>query len=242
MGLKIGDWVKVERGGDVIPKVAEVVEDAEHPRGNKDVRLPDAVPGVRKRRGARGGRGGLSLRECRLPCTAAWHCRALGQPRGDEYRGAGRSVSVRTDYAARLVKSVADLYSLNEEDLASLKQDVERNGIKKQQRAFGPVEIKKLLKEIENSKHAGLARVLMGLSIRFVGERTAELLAQEFGSMDAIMDAERRRTGTRGRNRAADFTGDYGLFRAAGQSGADRAPEGCRRKDDRGEEAADQHN
>ncbi|MFP5250636.1 MAG: helix-hairpin-helix domain-containing protein, partial [Acidobacteriota bacterium] len=45
--------------------------------------------------------------------------------------------------------------------------------------------------EIEQSKKAGLARVLMGLGIRFVGERTAELLAQEFGSMDAIMAAGR---------------------------------------------------
>jgi DNA ligase (NAD+) len=47
-----------------------------------------------------------------------------------------------------------------------------------------------LLSQIENSKHAGLARVLMGLGIRFVGERTAELLAQEFGSIDAVMDAD----------------------------------------------------
>ena len=71
MGLKIGDWVKVERGGDVIPKVAEIVEDAEHPRGKKTFRFSHALPGVRQRRGARRGRGGLPLRECRLPCQAA---------------------------------------------------------------------------------------------------------------------------------------------------------------------------
>jgi len=46
-----------------------------------------------------------------------------------------------------------------------------------------------LLTEIKNSKKAGLARVLMGLGIRYVGERTAELVAQEFGSIDAIMSA-----------------------------------------------------
>jgi DNA ligase (NAD+) len=46
-----------------------------------------------------------------------------------------------------------------------------------------------LLKQIERSKTAGLARVLMGMGIRFVGERTAEEVAQEFGSMDAIMNA-----------------------------------------------------
>jgi len=54
---------------------------------------------------------------------------------------------------------------------------------------FAEKSARALLAEIEGSKKAGLARVLMGLGIRFVGERTAELLAQEFGSMDALMAA-----------------------------------------------------
>ena len=77
-----------------------------------------------------------------------------------------------------LVKSVADLYSLKEEQLLGLERFAEKSA-------------RTLLAEIERSKKAGLARVLMGLGIRFVGERTAELLAQEFGSMDAIMAASR---------------------------------------------------
>ena len=44
MGLRIGDWVKVERGGDVIPKVAEIVEDAEHPRGTQKFVFPTECP------------------------------------------------------------------------------------------------------------------------------------------------------------------------------------------------------
>ena len=77
-----------------------------------------------------------------------------------------------------LVKSVADLYSLTEEQLVGLERFAEKSA-------------RTLLAEIKRSKRAGLARVLMGLGIRFVGERTAELLAQEFGSMDAIMEASR---------------------------------------------------
>src|SRR5208337_3541023 len=44
LGLKIGDYVKVERGGDVIPKVAEVIEDAEHPRGTREFVYPANCP------------------------------------------------------------------------------------------------------------------------------------------------------------------------------------------------------
>ncbi len=188
MGLKIGDFVKVERGGDVIPKVAAIVEDAEHPRGRKAFAFPTNCPVcgsavVREE-------GEADYRCVNVDCPALLH--------GTVEHWASRGVmnieglgeaSVYELTRQQVVKSVADLYSLNEDTLASLKQEVERNGVKKEQRVFGPVEIKNLLKEIENSKHAGLARVLMGLSIRFVGERTAELLAQEFGSMDAIVNA-----------------------------------------------------
>jgi DNA ligase (NAD+) len=73
----------------------------------------------------------------------------------------------------QLVKSVADLYTLTEEQLTSLDRFAEKSA-------------RALLAEIENSKRAGLARVLMGLGIRFVGERTAELLAEEFGSIKAL--------------------------------------------------------
>src|SRR6185437_4284211 len=67
-------------------------------------------------------------------------------------------------------------YSLTEEQLVDLERFAEKSA-------------RTLLHEIQRSKKADLARVLMGLGIRFVGERTAELLAQEFGSIDALMAA-----------------------------------------------------
>jgi DNA ligase (NAD+) len=75
-----------------------------------------------------------------------------------------------------LVRSVADLYSLTEEQLTGLDRFAEKSA-------------RALLGEIEGSKLSGLARVLMGLGIRFVGQRTAELLAEEFGSMEAFKAA-----------------------------------------------------
>jgi DNA ligase (NAD+) len=188
MGLRIGDWVKVERGGDVIPKVAGIVEDAEHPRGTHRFEYPTVCPvcgnpAVREE-------GEADYRCVNVDCPALirgtlehWGSRGVMN-----IEGLGEaSVAALTESGT--VRSVAQLYSLTEEKLAELKQEVERNGVKKEQRVFGPVEIKKLLDQIKKSKEAGLARVLMGLSIRFIGERTAETLAQEFGDIEAIKDA-----------------------------------------------------
>jgi DNA ligase (NAD+) len=75
-----------------------------------------------------------------------------------------------------LVKSIADLYSITADQLLSLER-------------VGQKSADNLLQEIANSKRAGLDRVLYGLGIRFVGHRTAQLLAEEFGSMEALMAA-----------------------------------------------------
>jgi DNA ligase (NAD+) len=74
------------------------------------------------------------------------------------------------------VKDVADIYSLTQEKLLSLER-------------VGDKSAANLLREIENSKKLPLERVILGLGIRFVGERTAELLAEHFGSIDALMSA-----------------------------------------------------
>jgi DNA ligase (NAD+) len=75
-----------------------------------------------------------------------------------------------------LIHTIADLYRLKREQLISLERVGEKTA-------------DALLAEIERSKNAGLARVLLGLGIRFVGERTGQLLAQRFGSMKALREA-----------------------------------------------------
>jgi DNA ligase (NAD+) len=175
LGLLLGDWVKVERGGDVIPKVAEVIADKEHPRGNRRFSFPSDCP------------------ECHNPVVRAegevdWRCVNADCPaklRESLLHFGSRGVmnieglgdaAVQQLLDRGLVTSVADLYSLSEEQLVGLER-------------FAQKSARTLLAEIEESKQAGLARVLMGLGIRYVGERTAELLAQEFGSIDAVMVA-----------------------------------------------------
>jgi DNA ligase (NAD+) len=194
LGLLIGDYVKVERGGDVIPKVVEVVEDKEHPRGHKKYAFPTHCPDcgseiVRTE-------GEVDYRCVNVDCPA----RLLGSllhfaSRGVmNIEGLGEAVVAQL-LEHKLVRSIADLYSLTGEQLAQLQHEVvtrdKKTGERKTrtQALVGPKERKDLLDEIEASKEAPLNRLLYGLGIRFVGERTAQLLAEEFGSMEALMNA-----------------------------------------------------
>jgi DNA ligase (NAD+) len=172
MGLLIGDWVNVERGGDVIPKVAGVVEDAEHPRGTRRFVYPTHCPEcgnpvVRQE-------GEVDYRCVNADCPAKLRETLLhfGSRGVMNIEGLGEA-AVAQLMERGLVRRVADLYKLTEEQLTDLDR-------------FGEKSARTLLEEIERSKKAGLARVIMGLGIRFVGERTAELLAQEFGSIEAL--------------------------------------------------------
>jgi DNA ligase (NAD+) len=166
----------VERGGDVIPKVVKVVEDADHPRGRKHFHMPEHCPVC-------GGNVVRTEGEADHRCVNA-NCPAKLQ--GTILHFASRHVmnidglgdALVNQLSERgLVKNVADLYKLTKSDLLSL----ERMGDKSAQN---------ILNEIGASKKCPLERVIFGLGIRFVGERTAQFLAEHFGSLDAIMKAD----------------------------------------------------
>jgi len=219
LGVRLGDFVQVERGGDVIPKIVAVVEDAAHPRGTQEIVFPADCPAcgsalVR-------AEGEVDWRCINLSCPArlreelrhfgargvmnieglgdAMVAQLLGQKAVDAAEGmseeaeAVEAAEVAAEPTHRdgtamngapgseaggrvSVHTIADLYTLTMEQLLEL----DRVGEKSAQA---------LLDEIERSKQAGLARVLLGLGIRFVGERTAGLLAAHFGSIDALMAA-----------------------------------------------------
>ena len=175
LGVKIGDWVEVERGGDVIPKVVKVVEDKDHPRGHKQFHMPEHCPVC-------GGNVVRTEGEADHRCVNA-NCPAKLQ--GTILHFASRHVmdidglgeALVTQLTERgMVKNIADLYRLTKDDLLTL----ERMGDKSAENVLG---------EIEESKKLPLERVIYGLGIRFVGERTAQFLAEHFGSLDAIMKA-----------------------------------------------------
>jgi DNA ligase (NAD+) len=175
MGLKIGDWVRVERGGDVIPKVAEVVEDNDHPRGNRKFAYPSNCPECGNAVVREEGEADWRCVNADCPAKLRESLLHFGSRGVMNIEGLG-DAAVAQLLERGLVKSVADLYSLTVEQLAGLERFAEKSA-------------QALWSEIQESKNAGLARVIMGLGIRFVGERTAELLAQEFGSIEALMAA-----------------------------------------------------
>jgi DNA ligase (NAD+) len=172
LGVEIGDTVLIERSGDVIPKVVRVLEQAAH---RKPFRVPKHCPVC----------GGDVVRE---PGEVASRCINTNCPaklkqsilhfaaRGVmDIDGMGEAL-VDQLVDGGLVRSVGDIYSLTLDRLLAL----ERMGQKSAQ---------KILDNIERSKARPLPRVLNGLGIPFVGERTAQILADTFGNIDDIADA-----------------------------------------------------
>jgi DNA ligase (NAD+) len=175
LGVKIGDWVEVERGGDVIPKVTRVVEDKDHPRGHKLFHMPEKCP-VCDTKVVR-TEGEVDYRCVNANCPAKLRETILHFASRGVMNIDGMGEALVNQLSDRgLVKNVADIYKLTKADLLAL----ERMGGKSAQN---------VLDEIEASKKLPLERVIYGLGMRFVGERTAQFLAEHFGSMDALMNA-----------------------------------------------------
>ena len=173
LGVQIGDEVLVERSGDVIPKVVRVTREGET---RQPFQMPKHCPVC----------GGNIVRE---EDEAASRCVNTNCPaRLKESIGhfAARPVMnidgmgdalIEQLVDRGLVKSVSDIYDLTLEQLV----DLERMGKKSAEN---------VLRNIDKSRQNPLPRVLVGLGIRFVGVRTAVLLAEAFGSLDAIAQAD----------------------------------------------------
>jgi DNA ligase (NAD+) len=175
LGVKIGDWVEVERGGDVIPKVIRVVEDKDHPRGHRQFQMPEKCPecGTQVVR----SEGEVDYRCVNANCPAKLRETILHFASRGVMNIDGMGDALVNQLTARgLVGNVADIYKLTKADLLSL----ERMGDKSTQN---------VLEEIQASKKLPLERVIYGLGIRFVGERTAQFLAEHFGTIEALMNA-----------------------------------------------------
>jgi DNA ligase (NAD+) len=175
--IRIGDTVKVERAGDVIPAIAERVPVPGEQRSTRFC-MPNHCPVC----GSSVGREGAYFY-----CTGQLVCGAqlkgaiehFASKQALNIEGLGKK-TVAQLVDERLVRSLADLYRLTKADLVALEGFAERSA-------------SLLLESIAGSKTVSLDRFLMGLGIRQVGQHIAKVLAREFGSLDEIMSADRER-------------------------------------------------
>ena len=172
LGLQIGDTVLIERAGEVIPHVLKVVKEG---KNRKPFRMPKHCPECGS--AIHHVEGEVAYRCVNAACPEkrkesllhfagrhAMNIDGLGDKIVDQLVDKG------------LVKDVADLYLLKEEAVAGLERMAEKSA-------------QNLLEEIEASKKNSLARLIYALGIQFVGERTGQLLAEHFSSLEELADA-----------------------------------------------------
>jgi DNA ligase (NAD+) len=169
LGLQIGDTVLIERAGEVIPHVLKVVKEG---KNRKPFRMPKHCPECGST--IHHVEGEVAYRCVNAACPAkrkesilhfagrhAMNIDGLGDKIVDQLVDKG------------LVKDVADLYALKEDEVAGLERMAEKSA-------------QNLLEEIEASKKNSLARLIYALGIQFVGERTGQLLAEHFSSLEEL--------------------------------------------------------
>ena len=174
LGLQIGDTVIVERSGDVIPKVVRVKELGSHRR---EFAMPKECPVCRGHVVREDGEAASRCINVNCPARLKESIRHFASRHVMAIDGMGDAL-IEQLVDAGLVKGVADLYRLSEADLEALER-------------MGPKSAQNVCMNIRRSKLMPMPRVIGALGIRFVGERTAQLLAEHFGSLDLIANATR---------------------------------------------------
>ena len=172
--VRVGDAVLIERAGDVIPYVVQVVM-ARRPPDSEPFTFPERCPVCKHA-------------AVRIPGEAYWRCpnsacpaqlkerlRHFGSRRAMDIEHLGEAV-IEQLVERRLVGNFADLYRLAVDDLVELERLAEKSA-------------HNLVAAIQGSKDRGLARLVNALGIRMVGERVAGLLANHFGSMTSLREA-----------------------------------------------------
>jgi DNA ligase (NAD+) len=185
--IREGDWVTVEKAGDVIPRVIGPVL-SKRTADSAPWAMPTACP-----------RCGSQLH--RAEGEAVWRCENTSCPaklqRGLEHyasRGAMNIDGLGESLIAQLidiglVRDYADLYALTADQLAHLTSTSLRGDGKEIQRRFGEKNAAKVVSQIDRSRSNELWRLIFGLGIRHIGERAAQVLAQAFWSIEALRGA-----------------------------------------------------
>jgi DNA ligase (NAD+) len=170
--VRIGDTIMVEKGGDIIPKVVDVLE---HTKGSKPFEVPERCPVCDEPLHRFEGEVAIRCINQGCPAIVLQSITHFGGRKAMDIEGLGWQ-TVDALLKAGLITDYASIYELTEEQVAQLERKGEKSA-------------KKLIENIEKSKTNELARFIFALGIRFVGERVAKVLAERFQSIDAVMNA-----------------------------------------------------
>jgi DNA ligase (NAD+) len=171
--VRIGDWIVVQRAGDVIPEVVMVVKSKRTGKERPYV-MPERCPSC----GAHVVKEEVIWRCPNVSCPAQvkesiFHFASKG---GMDIEGLGYK-HIEQMVEKGLIKDAADLYYLSKDDILRLERFAEKSA-------------QNIIDSIEKSRKSTLPRIIYALGIRDVGEHTAKLLANAFGSLDALRDAK----------------------------------------------------
>jgi DNA ligase (NAD+) len=171
--VRVGDTIMVEKGGDIIPKVVDVLD---HEPGSVSFVPPTECPVCHEPLHRFEGEVALRCINQGCPAIVLQSITHFGARKAMDIEGLGDQ-TVTALLSAGLISDYASIYELTEEQVANLERKGEKSA-------------KKLIEAIHNSKTAELARFIFALGIRFVGERAAKVLAERFHSIDALMNAK----------------------------------------------------
>lgn len=171
LGVRVGDWVMIEKSGEIIPKVLKVVE-SRRTGAEEPYEFPSKCPvceGVISR-----PEGEVVTRCVAADCPAQLKARLLhyASRRAMRIEGLGDALADQL-VERRLVRDVADLYKLDQETVSGLERMAEKSATN-------------LLAQIEASKSRDLPQLVFGLGLRHVGERTAAIIARAFRSLERL--------------------------------------------------------
>lgn len=184
--IRIGDFVIVQRAGDVIPEVVRVVMD-KRPHDAKSYRLPNQCPacGAAVEKKELGGKGANDTREgSALVCTAGLACPAQAKRAIEHFASKGAmdieglgQGRVERLYDKGLIRNIADIYSLSHTPLIALEGWKDKSA-------------SNLIAAIEKSKHPVLERFIHSLGVPGIGAHLSGVLAERFGNIAALMEAD----------------------------------------------------
>ncbi len=172
--VRVGDTVRIEKGGDVIPKVVSVVTEV-RPGSAAPWSAPERCPVCDTEAVKPEGEVDRRCPNASCPAQLEQSLKHFARREAMDIEGLGQ-VLIRQLVTTGLVKDFADLYGLTSTDLSELPRMAEKSA-------------GNLVEQIERSRGRSLRRLLFGLGIRHVGERAARVLAEHFDSMDKLIAA-----------------------------------------------------